>query len=283
MTLKSSEITHSPRQDGSLTLADDRIEKQILPNKLRILLNRRFCLDFDDRSCHPRPPIADFPNYSSNNTHHSDLMHLDIKVPGEHQINGEIFDAEIQMMHLHLEDSRIAYIGVPIRATQDGYNEKYQALLDHFQLVYDQHKWECAMKQRRNLRLFVGNEKKQSTYLDDPDFQRRLQRQGRIPFDPYSDFLASVFFYRYNGSSPDPPCFPVTWFYIDKPIHIDFHQLRQTKELLFTHKNGNCEKTSVHNEAQSVVRPIQPLGVVQGTDEKRYIMSCMEGDFPPDE
>jgi Eukaryotic-type carbonic anhydrase len=283
-------------QPGSLPLIDAGIKKIIEPNKLRIDLYRRSCLVFTEDglssdNCRPRPPLADFPNYSSTVTQQSDLLHLDIKVPGEHTVRGEKFDAEIQMMHIHLEASRIAYIGIPIRATNDGYNEKYQALLDQFQIVYDSHKAECAAKQRRRgLRSvpkgFLGNiDRQQSSYSDDPAFKRRMEEiwSSKLPFHPHADFLETFFFYRYNGSSPDPPCFPVTWFVMEQPIHINFQQLKQTKVLLFTHVNGDCEKTSVHNADQSVVRPIQPLGVVFGTKEKREIMACMPGDFPPDD
>lgn len=282
-------------------MIDSAIKKLIEPNKLRIDLYRRGCKNLTEDGqgsdeCRPRPPLADFPNYSSTVTHQSDLLHLDIKVPGEHTVRGERFDAEIQMMHIHLDASRIGYVGVPIRATLDGYNEKYQALLDQFQIVYDNHKAECAAKQRRRRGLrnsknsapkgFLGNnELEQSSYSDDPAFKRRMQQiwSSKLPFDPHGDFLETVFFYRYNGSSPDPPCFPVTWFVLEKPIHIDFQQLKQTKMLLFTHVDSNCEKTSVHNADQSVVRPIQPLGIVYGTKEKREIMACMPGDFPPDD
>jgi carbonic anhydrase len=238
-----------------------------------------------------RPPLADFPNYSSKVSQQSDLLNLDIKVPGEHTIGGETFDAELQMLHIHLEDSRMAYLGIPIRATADGFNENYQGLLDVFQIVYDQHKAACATKQRRQRGLrnrpgFMEQNQPvqpQSSYTDDPNVQRRLQLNTKFPFDPYAAFVEWLFFFRYNGSTPDPPCFPLTWFVIDRPIHIDFQQLKQTQYLLFTHTNENCEKTSVHNADQSVVRPIQPLGIVSGTNEKREIMVCMEGDFPPDE
>jgi len=75
--------------------------------------------------------MADFPNYSSSVTHLSDLLNVDIKVPGEHYIGGESFDAEIQMMHIHLNASMLAYIGIPVRAINaSGFNQEYQAVLD---------------------------------------------------------------------------------------------------------------------------------------------------------
>lgn len=217
-----------------------------------------------------RPPIADFPNYSSQITHFSDLMHLDIKVAGEHELHGAApYDAELQLMHIHQTDPRSAYIAIPVRA-QDGagQHEAFQELLDEFQMVYNSHRFECD----RTRQLRSSNHRPQ---------QRRLQ-QTRF-FDPYSAFFETVYFYRYNGSSPDPPCVPVTWFVLLEPIVISTSQLRQLKRLLFTHVDENCRPTSVHNEEQTVTRPIQELGILEDSGVARTLMLCQEGDFAPDD
>ena len=62
-----------------------------------------------------------------------------------------------------------------------------------------------------------------------------------------------------------------------EPMTISLDQLEQTKRLLFTHVDGDCQGTSVHNENQSVARPIFPLG------ENREIEECAAGSFPTDE
>lgn len=270
-----------------MELTSDLIEKRIESNKLRILLNRRPCVQYDQAECKVgRPPIADFPNYSSNITHLSDLLHLDLKVPGEHTLEGQFFDAEIQMLHIHLTEPRLAMAGIPIRATPTGYNEKFQHVLDQFQIVYTNHQTECnAKQQQRRLGIFgrlLLRPKQQSSPLDDPEFRRRVQGQSRVLFDPFGDFMETFFFYRYDGTTTEPPCFPITWFVLDQPTTIATSQLRQLKHLLFTHVDGNCQTTSVHNQNQSVVRPIQPLGIVRTTNKPREVMHCKEGDFEPD-
>ena len=202
-------------QGGKLRLPHESIEKTIESNKLRITLNRRNCLNLDNRDCiENRPPMADYPNYSSTTTHFSDLLNVDVKLPGEHYLDGQSFDAELQLLHIHLESSRMSSIGVPIKASPNAHNVKFQLLLDEFQLVYDRHQAECDAKQangRRSLRAFhrimMENKEQESkaehrdtaysTLLDDPDLQRRLQEERTTLFDPYTDFLKTVYFYRY--------------------------------------------------------------------------------------
>ena len=287
---------------GRVPLSDDSIIKRIESNKLRLVLNRRSCLGVrDDRfDCNDGPPSADYPRYSSFQTQHSDLLNLDIKVPGEHWIEGESFDAEIQMLHTHVTDQRVSSIGIPIRATVGGFNAEFQEILDQFQLVYDFDLATCnaaTLNRRRAASQFYSElimkgeeegdaadeddedqewEQDYSTPLDDPDFIRRLQRPGHR-FNPYTEaFLTTVYFFRYNGSTTEPPCYPLTWWVMIKPMIISFEQLNQIKYLLFTHVDGNCEKTSVHNADQSVARPLQTLA------RDRFIMKCGEGTFESD-
>ena len=249
---------------------------------------RRKCLDLADDECGAlRPPTADFPNWSSTLTHYSDLLNLDIKVPGEHTIRGETFHAEIQMLHLHLEAGRMGYIGVPIRAQHGGFNQEYQDLLDHFQTVYDEDLAACNNTGSRRLRA-AGDSLRSNFNNITKKVPQRLLQSGKS-FDPYTDFMKTVFFYRYHGSSTEPPCFPITWFVMTTPLIIDVAQLRHTRTLLLTHvvvdaapHQHHCRKTSVHNAEQSVVRPIQPLGIVPPVNKRREVMLCQGGDFLPD-
>jgi hypothetical protein len=225
------------------------------------------------------------------------MHNLDVKVPGEHTIEGERFDAEIQMFHTHLVNARLSSIGIPVRARDDGHNEEFQAVLDEFQAVYDSDARECQLSRRR-LRTPAaerfplssrsnGSTKRDgeegggggglgfSTPSDDPELARRLQREGR--FNPYGPaFMPTIFFYRYDGSITEPPCTPITWWVMNEPMIISRAQLSQIKYLLFTHVDGSCRKTSVHNADQEVTRPIQPLG------DNRDIQKCVPGDFRPD-
>ena len=270
-------------------------------------MNRRECLDVDSSRCSDnRPPIADYPRYSSGLTAYSDLLNLDIKVPAEHTMEGETFDAEIQMLHTHLDPSpaRVSSIGLLLRATSNGFNYEFQQLLDMFQRTYNDHADGCRRRQLKtqqsNLRGMDGTTTMTTSTIDDTDhefnedsiyrysnesstgFGRQRKVQGvpqELKFDPYSEaFMPGIFFYRYDGSITEPPCLDITWWVMMDPMIISFDQLRQIKHILFTHVDEEtCERTSVHNRDQSVARPIYPLG------SDREIQKCGPGTFISDE
>ena len=252
---------------------DDAFEKQILPHKLSIVTKRRPCKTewgvlkngFGTGHCRgvDRPPMVDYPKYASNGASASDMHHMDIKIPGEHTLEGEEpFDAEFQLFHAHLTHPRVSSIAIPVRATAKGFNQEFQWILDEFQEVYDRHYAECAATlTQRNLRQqHEQNHTRHATF-----------------FNPYSDALMpGMFFYRYDGSITEPPCKAITWWVMDQPAIISINQLQQLKILLFSHVDSNCQPTSVHNVNQSSVRPIQPLG------EYRVIQHCPAGSFRSD-
>lgn len=245
-------------------------------------MNRRPCVDVRKTACQtPNPPNADYPRYSSSITSYSDLITYDLKIPGEHTIEGESFDAEIQMLHVHPIDERVSSIGVMVKVGDDptnSHNAEFQSILDRFQSVYDAHALECNRSRERNLR--------QKLDLDLQEFEVKslmLPNTAQLPhphgsrFDPYSDALMpTIFFYRYDGSITEPPCKDITWWVMSKPVIIAAEQLAQLKQILFTHVDSNCRPTSVHNSDQKVARPIYPLG------EDRTIQACTDGTFRSD-
>lgn len=267
---------------------DDAFEKQILPHKLSIVSQRRPCTDpirDDGRGegrCEGslRPPMVDYPKYASFGSAYSDMHHMDIKIPGEHTLEGVRFDAEIQMFHTHHTIDRISSIAVPVRGVPGVYNEEFQWILNEFQNVYDRHQGECDAS-RRNLRQQKEPMQQQSQTESATD-SRELQFNKppdihRQKFNPYADALMpGMFFYRYDGSITEPPCRELTWWVMDEPAIIGLAQLNQLKTLLFTHVDGDCNPTSVHNQDQMSVRPIQPLG------EDRVIQHCPAGSFKSD-
>lgn len=235
------------------------------------------------------PPTADYPRYSSTATSYSDLINYDIKIPGEHTIKGESFDAEIQMFHIHPTANRQSSIGVLVRATHDGYNSEFQEIIDEFQMLYDDHAGECA---RRKLAFWDFLETEGSSPTKDPTKApteaptnsptRQPPHHTRnklhdVKFNPYSEALMpTIFFYRYDGSITEPPCKDITWWVMTDPMIISFSQLNQIKRILFTHVNQDCQPTSVHNADQSVARPIYPR-------DTREIQDCSVGSFLSDE
>jgi carbonic anhydrase len=207
-----------------------------------------------------QPPMVDYPTYSSQGSDYSDMHHFDIKVPGEHTVMGETFDAEIQMFHVHLNDPRMSSIGIPIRAIGDDTNQDFQAVLDEFELVYEENWLACD-----------GGDGGNETLVDAAAPGEARPNQ----FDPYV-FMTSMYFYRYDGSITEPPCRDITWWVMSDPLVISRAQLDQLKRLLLTNVDPDtCEFTCTHHE-ESVARPIQPLG------ENRVIEACGVGDFESD-
>ena len=133
------------------------------------------------------------------------MMHVDFKIPAEHRIYGEVFDAEMQIFHLHPGRRRLPAISVLIRVDPDGYNYYLQTAIDAFQYEYNLHRAQCADNVRRGRRMVtdfhvkimgdtVLDESSKteyyeswgefSTLLEDPDFieegneQRRRMQDG---------------------------------------------------------------------------------------------------------
>jgi carbonic anhydrase len=263
---------------------------------------RRNCLDIESGFCNAnRPPMADFPRYSSTTSSYSDLMNYDIKIPGEHTLEGQSFDAEIQMLHVHPGSvPRMGSIGIPVRALGDeGYNMEFQTVINQFQLLYDSHVATCGRRQLRQHRQQQRDATKKSLLRqlvewlvptlaevddhDDNDNARNLQSvpvvQHPNKFDPYQEALMpTMWFYRYDGSITEPPCKDITWWVMMEPMIISMRQLDQLRLILFTNvdPNDNCRKTSVHNRDQSVARPLYDLG------SGREIQKCEEGYFTSD-
>jgi hypothetical protein len=276
-------------------------------------MNRRVCADVEKSECDDdKPPLVDYPRYSSSLTSYSDVLHYDIKIPAEHEMNGEVFDAEIQMMSLHPADIRFASIGILLRARDDGYNGAFQPILDAFVKTYDQDASQCQDRQKQQRRRAQEVEVEepvsyltttsngtdtgsalslsQRRYLrawddavmmidnhDDPSAKNVRQMSLFTGFNPFVDALwPSIYFYRYDGTMTEPPCMGLTWFVMEKPIIIGMEQLEQMKHILFTHQDGNCQPTSVHNADQSVARPI-----FRGNDETD-IQGCTTGSYKSD-
>ena len=247
-------------------------------------MNRRPCLDLKNRNCNKsRPPSADQPNYIGTTSSYSDLLNYDIKVPGEHRINGERFDAEIQMLHIHPEvkaPNQVTSIGVMIRATSNGFNKEFQDIIDEFQDVYDTHAQECERKREKQRNLRFGENRSLS---DDEEIHqvksRQLNKQKKNRFNPYTEALMpNIYFYRYNGSLTEPPCKAVPWWVMTEPMIISKEQLAHVKNILFTHVSEDCKRTSVHNDSQSSARPI--FG--RGKRLQDGIQKCTKVDFLPD-
>ena len=249
----------------------------------------------------PDPPFADFPNGWRGD---SDTMHVDIKVPAEHQIYGEQFDAEMQIFHIHPDRRLLPAISILMKVTPNGYNSVFQEAIDVFQHEFDADQAECGRRLRQGRKMVSdfhskvmskdeeGNDSNKSerdyyenwgdfsTRLDDPSFVKEgeeTQRRMAEKWHPYHpDLMKTVYFYGYDGSLTEPPCTEiVSWFIMDEPMTISQAQLDQMKNILFNHVDGNCQRTSVHFHKRGVARPIQDTN-------GRMVWHCTRNHFLPD-
>jgi len=276
------EIRHRP---GDFRLDDPEVETLILPSKLRIQFPRRIGKE-------PDVPSADIPFGWQKQM---DVLHIDIKIPSEHTVNGKRFAAEYQMFLLSTKTDR----GIPAISIlmdlhpEDEENSSFQKAIDEFQKVFINDLLLCKEKiERLKTQQLQGRtfEKERNTMKssalidlvdkliaeedDEVDSQKRRladPKTSKGRWDPFhqGDILRSIWFYGYKGSLTEPPCTQlVHWRVIDEPMLISSTQLMHMKRLLFDHIDADCVPTSVQWEG-SVARPIQ-----QSTTTPVWKCSC---------
>ena len=238
------------------------VTKQILPSKLRIVFPRRTEEDFG-------PPKADIPKGWG---HHIDVVHLDIKIPSEHLLEGKQYAAEYQLYHMQMGGRGVPTIAIMIDIhPHNEENIHFQKAIDAWQGVFDQHARECAIQLRTmgELRGRRNEDWRFHTNTTTRDHGTRAnhgrqtlttdkEKKSSGSWNPYhEDIIRSIWFYGYHGSLTEPPCSEfVHWRIVDKPMLISQEQLHQMKHILFNHVDGKCHKPSSHYEG-SVARPIQ--------------------------
>lgn len=261
---------------GDYSVTGDNVQALIQSNKLRLLYRRRNCQDSENEECRiDDPPRADFPNGWPG---FADVLHVDFKIPSEHTLKGARFDAEMQIFHLHAPNKRIAAQSVLIEATSSGYNYYFQEALKAFYRTFENNRERCRRrliksgKAHANVQNSAELLRGLSTNLTE---HRSLQFNGGR-WDPHHPMLVpTIYFYRYDGSSTEPPCTEfVTWFVADEPMKISHEQLLMMKLMLFTNVDDECHQTSAHWE-ESVARPLQPVN-------GRSAHHCVPSDFGPD-
>jgi len=292
--------THEMRpKSGDYKMDGHFITKQILPNKLRLIMAPRTGEE-------PDPPQIDF---SSNGRGIIDMTNIDIKFPSEHTVCGHSFDGEMQYFTYHPARKRFVAVSFFLDGSETNpKNEHMQEVIDAFTIQYKEDEMKCKQRQTSSLaggfafggggRRLYGHDDKESILQGDeqtesPSFNttilesdqdnvaglRQSHRQRRLalkwhPFHP--DVQKTVHFWGYGGSFTEPPCTSdsIDWKIMDVPTPISSTQLAQLKHILFTHVDKNCRRTSVHNAKGSVARPTQ--------DGSKYY-KCTRDDYVSDE
>ena len=235
---------------------DSFMMKQILPNKLRVVVARRV-------GDEPDPPHADFAAVGQSDL---DLLNIDIKIPAEHTICGKRYDGEMQYYFFHPVKQALLVVSWLFEVNDDNLeNDHMQLLIDQFQEVYDDNNEVCSGG-RRSL--------KEGRKLPKDNNQKQGAKKIWNPFD--RDIQQSIHFWGYTGSLTEPPCSTGTsWRIMDVPVQLSTEQLIQMQTILFNNRDPtSCAFTSVHNSNMSVARPTQ--------SQLRYY-KCTRDDYVSDE
>jgi carbonic anhydrase len=256
--------------DGNLTM------KQILPNKLRVVMARRV-------GDEPDPPHTDFSGIGYRSL---DMLNIDIKFPSEHTLCGRKYDGEMQYFFFH--PVRKVPIGIAWLLDAQEFNatnDHMQLLIDEFQQIYDSNEDACSYNQTsiaQNETAAKNNtinnkapkpEKDPKDLFESSLFNRNLKKS--TPWDPFHvDIQKTIHFFGYSGSLTEPPCSQTLWRIMDVPIKISMDQLYQMQNILFNNRNNEtCAYTSNHFNGR-VARPV--------SDTLRYY-KCTRSDYVSDD
>ena len=254
---------------GDYTMDSNWTDKQILPNKLRVVMARR-------QGDEPDPPHTDFSGVGYKAL---DLLNIDIKFPSEHTLCGRVYDGEMQYFFFH--PVRKALIGIAWLFKADevnATNDHMQILIDEFQQIYEFNQDACYRNQieqkHSNQTLQHGRSFKEQP-IGINDFIHRSLKKVKS-WDPFhSDIQKTVHFWGYTGSLTEPPCTDsVLWRVMDVPVKISFEQLYQMQNILFNNiDNETCTFTSNHFNGR-VARPV--------SNALRYY-KCTRSDYVSDD
>ena len=252
--------------------------KEILPNKLRVVMARR-------QGEEPDPPSSDFSGVGYKSL---DMSNIDIKFPSEHTLCGRVYDGEMQYYFYHPVRKVLIAIAWLLEAQEgNATNNHMQLLIDQFQQIYDKNENFCLRNETAqelvlNETRSLHEHKNASTGLHQfLPVERNLERTDRRtqkktrPWDPFhTDIQKTIHFWGYTGSLTEPPCTnSVLWRVMDVPVKISFEQLHQMQNILFNNRNNNtCTFTSTHFKG-SVARPV--------ADPLRYY-KCTRRDYVSD-
>jgi len=280
---------------GDWRMDDVEVKKEIHSNKIRVVYPRRTGEE-------PDPPNADIP---SGWQKQMDVIHIDIKIPAEHTLNGTEFPGEYQvyiistagrgavavsiLMDLHPDDEDNPTFGIALNEFKKEFNKDITACIE--KMRGGGRKLTDSQVSIENLEklIFLPPPPPSGSIFTDlansetdlgvhPDCLTGNIADGGDPctspgfWDPWHprDILRTDWFYGYDGSTTEPPCYPIATFRImDTPMLISRSQLTDLKKLIFFHFSPECEATSVHFD-QSVARPIQ-----QSVGAKIHRCTCL--------
>jgi len=275
------------------------IQFEIHPTKLRIAYHWEPEEKDSDVKDAILGPSADVPKGWGDQL---PVLHVDIKIPSEHTIEGKRFAMEYQVFLIQNWDRQRGAPAFSVLFDVDPRDENrdnahLQRVLNMWQMGFDADATTCEQQQQAGGRRTSDAERPataegggdaasaEAFLRGNPDEKkkeeeerlRELQKKGQIwnPWD-HEYIFTSEWFFGYEGSLTEPPCTSfVEWRVIDTPAYLSSRQLSQIKGLIFDHVDPNrgcAPNTQFHRD--SVARPVQPL-------KGRNVHRCTCRDFLP--
>ena len=140
--------THEMRpKPGDYEMNSDLIAKQILPNKLRLLMARR-------TGDEPDPPQIDF---SSTGQGIIDMTNIDFTFPSEHTVCGKVYDGEMQYFVYNSQRKRFLAVSFLL----DGEKELLFRLTLHSKALHliIILQPDCSLRNKPKKRAFAGSDR----------------------------------------------------------------------------------------------------------------------------
>ena len=181
------------------------------------------------------------------------LEFIDISVPSQHKIEGKQYDAEIVLSHTYSVNKHDRLIGNVVVLLERGDDEDDYPFLE----LYIR-SWERLSRKIRkacrtqNFSALNKPQKLSKMATLPPDIAeliptqvlKRSYFQGEFqPYDFYQK-AGTEYYYRYEGSLPEPPCFEtVHWRIIKDSVRVSPDQMDRLEKLFYNRVNPEtCKK-----------------------------------------
>lgn len=255
-----------PRQISNIDCTRQDVTFDVTPYALRA------SFPLTENNC-TRPTLSlsgQFADYS--------LLWMEIHARSEHVIEGNRYDAELQMMHAGtgMLTGQLMEVSILIEATATADDLEFEWMLDQWEQTVNQETQACGSG-RRHLRQVSDFEVSSKNRVAPEESHQRELQTGASPCKtnqfgggceplgprrrmfPYNLF-PTIWYYAYDGSLTTPPCTAIVqWRVLDVPWQISLRQYKLMAHLLTQSRNSGCASdTAVNPTTGENFRPLQP-------------------------
>lgn len=186
------------------------------------------------------------------------LKFTDFVVPSHHTQEGKQFPAEVILSHVYSRncyDKEIANVAILLeKGTDEDRFDFLDLYINRFAQVARKVENKCAKNRRMMRSIEADADDFGGNYANGPIFQSPRALPQTLPmdyikskfykgyFNPYLwvNKSGTEYYFRYNGSMPEPPCYVgVHWRVMKDPIRVSPQQITQLENLFLRRLNPN--------------------------------------------